>query len=149
MDLHTITAPPQSYFVKEKLSAARIDQLVTALLQRVGYTSRCAGTGWVVLLPCSPQCSYSTQWERGCWWTGDVWGDRELHTRFARQGGGKAGMSLSTFVSRMCWALGNPGVLISNRWLSKCFLEKKYVALMTDLLTRKMSTGSLCLWWGM
>lgn len=27
---------------------------------------------------------------------------RQLHTGFARQGGGKAGMSLSTFVSRMC-----------------------------------------------
>lgn len=22
--------------------------------------------------PCSPQCSCSTQWGRGCWWTGDV-----------------------------------------------------------------------------
>lgn len=28
--------------------------------------------------------------------------ETELHTGFARQGGGKAGMSLSTFVSRMC-----------------------------------------------
>ena len=144
MDLHTITAPPQSYFVKEKLSAARIDQLVTALLQRVGYTSRCAGTGWVVLLPLLT--TVLLQHSMGKRMLVDRRRmKRQLHTGFARQGGGKAGMSLSTFVSRMCWALGNPGVLISNRWLSKCFLENKYVALMTDLLTRKMSTGSLSL----
>lgn len=43
MDLHTITAPPQSYFVEEKISAARMDQLVTALLQGAQHTNGCVG----------------------------------------------------------------------------------------------------------
>lgn len=68
---------------------------------------------------------------------------------FARQAREKVGWSLDTFVLRICWALGNPGLLVSSTWLSIRCLEEKYVALMTDLLTRKVSTGSLCLWWGM
>lgn len=50
MDLHKITTLPHSHFVKEKMPAAKMDQLIPGQLRRVQYTSGCAGTGWKALL---------------------------------------------------------------------------------------------------
>lgn len=141
MDLHKITALPHSHLAKEKMSAARMCSYEGSRAQggMQGW-----GEGSFAPSNCSaPPASISGKRNGG--------GQQQYdETRgFARQAREKVGWSLDTFVLRTCWALGNPGLLVSSTWLSIRCLEEKYVALMTDLLTRKVSTGSLCLWWGM